>query len=81
MALDCGWEEVQGFRSLDEYKTTLARLTEQVRSGHAARVDLDPTKRWGTAFDEQWFQCRLGGPIWRLVAPDPPFPGIFKPIN
>jgi hypothetical protein len=81
MSSDCGWEEIPGFRSLDDYKRALARLNEQVVAGEAAAVDLNAAERWGTAFDEHWFQCSSSGEIWRLVGPDPPFRGIFKPLR
>lgn len=79
--MPCNWDKVDGFRSLDEYEQTLALLQEQVKSGTAAAVDLDPQKRWGTAFDEHWFRCHADGQVWRLVAPDPPFRGVFKPLR
>ena len=78
--MSCNWEEVAGFESLDEYEQTRALLEEQVKSGAALPVDLDRQKRWGTAFDEHWFKCNRDGQVWRLVAPDPPFRGVFKPV-
>jgi hypothetical protein len=81
VASKCGWDEINGFRSLDEYEQSLERLNEQIRSGEARSIALDPNKRWGTAFDERWFQCSSNGEVWRLVAPDPPFRGIFKPLG
>ncbi len=80
MALDCDWEQVDSFRSLKEYERLLGRIREQVRSGLVEAVELDPKKRWGTSFDERWYKCRQHGDVWRLVAPDPPFKGIFKAI-
>lgn len=29
---------------------------------------------------ERWFK-NLEGSVWRLVSPDPPFPGCWEPIN
>lgn len=80
MASDCGWEEVNGFRSLKEYERLLDRIRQQVSSGLAEAVELDPKRRWGTSFEECWFRCGPQGDVWRLVAPDPPFRGIFKVI-
>ena len=81
MPSDCGWSEIDAFRSLKDYEEHLNHINEQVSSGSAKSVELDPKQRWGTAFDERWFTCGDGSTIWRLVAPDPPFRGIFKVLR
>jgi hypothetical protein len=77
---DCGWEQVDSFRSLKEYEGLLDRIRQQVNSGSALAVELDAKRRWGTSFEERWFRCGHHGDVWRLVAPDPPFHGVFKPV-
>jgi len=55
-------------------------VNQQVEFGLARRVPLDPQRAWGTAWDEHWYECVSTGEIWRLVAPDPPFRGVFKKV-
>lgn len=30
--------------------------------------------------DESWFKCQVCGQMWRLVAPDPPFIGMWARV-
>jgi hypothetical protein len=30
---------------------------------------------------EYWFQCKKCEKIWRLLRPDPPFAGIWEPVD
>jgi len=76
----CNWVTVDAFRSLAEYKKLLSELEAGVAAGLVEQVPADPAKGWGTAFKEQWFRCLGDHEIWRLVAPDPPFPGVFDRI-
>ena len=81
MGSPCDWESVDRFKSLADYEQLLAKITEQVANGRARVVAVDPDKGWGTAWDEHWYQCTDKNEIWRLVAPDPPFRGIFKKVG
>jgi hypothetical protein len=76
---DCEWVVIDGFNSDEEYERFLARIREQVQFGVAKEVRV--AKRYsGVDWDERWFQCLSGKATWRLVAPDPPFHGVFKPV-
>jgi hypothetical protein len=77
---DCGWEAIDAFKSLDDYKQFLSRLEDDVAVGRAKGVPVDPTKSWGNAWRERWYQCNGEDRIWRLVPPDGPFPGVFELI-
>ena len=77
----CDWKSVDRFKSLADYEQMLAKITEHVANGTARVVAVDPDKAWGTAWDEHWYQCAGNNEIWRLVAPDPPFRGIFKKVE
>ena len=79
MSPDCEWVVVDGFNSDEEYERFLARIREQVQSGVAKEVRVAKPYS-GVDWDERWFQCRSGKATWRLVAPDPPFHGVFKPV-
>ena len=81
MANGCGWQPVVHFGSLQEYEDLLKSIGAQVASGAASDKALDSTRAWGSAWDEKWFQCVETGEVWRLVGPDPPFRGIFKPLE
>ena len=76
----CDWATIEAFTSLREFRNLLARLEADVREGRASQVPVAPAKGWGTAFKERWFKCGDSPDIWRLVAPDPPFPGVFDRI-
>jgi hypothetical protein len=74
----CGWEPIKAFDSLNQYKEFLANLEEAVAAGNAQSVPVDPIEGWGSAWKERWFECKADHRTWRLVAPDPPFPGVFE---
>lgn len=81
MANACDWEPVDRFKSLVDYEQFLSWLNRQVTEGRAAAVPVDPARGWGNAWDENWYRCDGDGEVWRLVGPDPPFRGIFKPVE
>ncbi len=74
---DCSWTTVEAFDSMAQYRALVGRLESEVAEGRAQQVPLDPSKAWGNTFKERWFKCVATGGTWRLVAPDPPFPGVF----
>jgi hypothetical protein len=73
----CDWETIEAFDSLNHYKEFLAKLEAEVAAGKAQALKVDSSKGWGSAWKERWFECKADHRIWRLVAPDPPFPGVF----
>lgn len=79
MATTCEWEVIEGFRSDGEYQRLLALIDEQIRSGLAKEVRVAKPYS-GVDWDEHWFVCGATRETWRLVAPDPPFDGVFKPV-
>jgi hypothetical protein len=81
MEMNCGWEPVDGFESLAEYERLRSRLTEQIQAGVASKKRISWGRGWGTAWDESWYRCKETRETWRLIAPDPPFRGIFKPVK
>jgi hypothetical protein len=76
---DCEWTVIEGFRSDDEYERLHAQILDQVRLGLAKE---EPVKKRysGIDWDEHWYRCGVTKQTWRLVAPDPPFNGLFKPV-
>jgi hypothetical protein len=77
---DCGWNAIEGFGSDIEYERFRARILEQVQSG-LAKEERVKTPYSGIDWDEHWYQCAASKQTWRLVAPDPPFNGIFEPVD
>jgi len=70
------WPEVHGFRSPNEF----ARLAGALEaSPDVTETAVEVPYCGSPRFTERWFV--LGdGTAWRLVAPDPPFRGVFEPI-
>jgi hypothetical protein len=77
---DCGWTVIDGFGSDVEYERFRARILEQVES-ELAKEERVKTRYSGIDWDEHWYRCAASKQIWRLVAPDPPFNGVFEPVD
>jgi hypothetical protein len=77
----CDWEPIDRFQSLAHYEKFLSWINEQVADGRVTVVPLDQQKAWGSAWDEHWYRCNADREVWRLVAPDPPFRGVFKRLE
>jgi hypothetical protein len=80
MASDCGWKRVDHFESLAEYEETKALITAQVKGGLAQERRVAKPYSGLETLDERWYKCSVTKEVWRLVAPDPPFPGVFEPV-
>jgi len=78
MATDCGWVAVVAFSSFEDYERLRRSITGQVKGGEAEERRVRKPYSGLETLDEHWYRCRATGDIWRLVAPDPPFPGIFE---
>ena len=76
----CEWEPVREFGSSREYERFQQRMEDQVASGLAARVPVQSPYSGSSLWEEHWYECLSDRQVWRLVAPDPPFKGIFKPV-
>ena len=76
---DCGWKVIEGFDGEDDYDRLKAEIRKQVDAGRATE---EPVRKpySGVDWDEHWYRCRSTRSTWRLVAPDPPFRGLFKPV-
>jgi hypothetical protein len=75
------WEEIRGFTSPGEYRRFLRYIEEQVSSGAARERPADAQYGKGMIFGGRWFQDVETGTVWRLVPPDPPFQGIWEPVE
>jgi hypothetical protein len=70
---------IEGFDSQEAFDELNRRVSEQVRSG-LAKEERVRKPYSGVEWDEHWYRCVSTKETWRLVAPDPPFKGVFKPI-
>jgi hypothetical protein len=74
------WEEIYGFDTLGEYKRFCTYIEEQVTSGVARERIPDPDYEKGKIFGGRWFEDVETKEIWRLVAPDFPFKGVWEKV-
>ncbi|HYS86055.1 MAG TPA: hypothetical protein VEN78_13790 [Bradyrhizobium sp.] len=77
----CGWELVDGFGSVADYERLRDSLNEQLRLGQAEERRVSKPYSGLTTLNERWIKCKSTGDTWRLIAPDPPFPGIFEKVS
>jgi hypothetical protein len=75
------WEEIHGFSSPREYARFVKYIEDQVLEGVAIERDADRRYGRGMIFGGRWFEHIETQEIWRLVAPDFPFRGLWEPIN
>jgi hypothetical protein len=75
------WEEIDGFQSPGEFNSFVQYIENQVNSGLADEVDLDPDYGKDEIYGGRWFRNRETEEIWRLVPPDFPFTGLWEPIR
>ena len=76
---DCNWTVIEGFRSDEDYEQFRARIIDQVKSGLVTEERVGKPYS-GIDWDEHWYRCAATKKTWRLVAPDPPFNGLFEPV-
>jgi hypothetical protein len=80
MSNPCDWEEASHFNSYAHYERVLSFINEQVATGVAKPVKVRKPYSGLETLNEHWYQCLASKQTWRLVAPDPPFKGIFEPV-
>jgi hypothetical protein len=74
------WEEIHGFDSPGEYTRFAKYIEGQVSAGLARERDVDPRYERGMIFGGRWFEDIETREVWRLVAPDFPFRGVWEPV-
>ncbi|EQA38899.1 hypothetical protein LEP1GSC047_0209 [Leptospira inadai serovar Lyme str. 10] len=78
----CGFlEEIQGFFSPIEYEDFRAYLKSQVENGNLVPVISNKLYEKGKIFGGEWYKCNTCHEIWRLVAPDFPFTGLWEKVE
>jgi hypothetical protein len=76
---DCDWKVIESFGSDEEFERFRKRILVQVESG-LVQEERVRNRYSGIDWDEHWYRCATSKQTWRLVAPDPPFNGIFEPV-
>lgn len=74
------WEEIRGFNPPKEYAQFVRYIEGQVFAGVAREREADPHYGKGMIFGGRWFEDIETREVWRLVAPDFPFRGLWEPI-
>jgi hypothetical protein len=74
------WEEIDAFASPGEYERFVEYIEGHVSSGIAKELPADPEYGKGMLYGGRWFQDVESGAVWRLIAPDPPFRGLWEPV-
>lgn len=71
---------IRSFESPGEYKKFCAYIAELVASNLLAETDADPDYGPGEVYGGRWFKDRSTNEVWRLVAPDYPFKGVWERV-
>ena len=74
------WEEIHGFNSPEEYTRFVRYIEDQVVMGVAREREAHRQYGKGMIFGGRWFEDIETHEVWRLVAPDFPFRGLWEPI-
>lgn len=73
------WDEIHGFESLHEFERFVQWIASSKSDGTLVEVPVDTPYSGSPLFDERWFRARSGR-LWRVVAPEPPFRGVFDRV-
>lgn len=76
----CPWEKINGFQSPREFERFKQWISEQVDLEKAQEISVN-SKLKGPYWHQRWFKHNQSGIVWRLVEPEPPFTGVFEPVN
>lgn len=79
---NCNWEAIHGFNSPGEYLRFCSWLESQIQSEMVEEIPVVPTKTMMPfGFEEKWFKCKASGEVWRRVAPEFPFRGLWDEVE
>jgi hypothetical protein len=75
-----GWEEIHGFATPGEFRRFLIWIADAIGDGSLVEVAVVDRYSGSEMFEERWFAAN-SGQVWRLVAPEPPFLGVFLMVD
>jgi hypothetical protein len=79
---NCNWEAIHGFVSPGEFQRFCAWLEAQIQSGAVDEIEVNKeNSSMPFGFEEKWFRCKSSGEVWRRVAPEFPFRGLWEAID
>jgi len=82
MKNDCSeWVEIDAFRSRREYEFLVNWLDSLISQGIVLEVEVTQPYANSRLFDERWLLCLATNEVWRFVAPEPPFKGLFERVD
>ena len=74
------WDEIHGFASPEEFERFKRWIASALGEAALVEIQIETPYSGSLMFDEHWYQATAGS-IWRLVAPDPPFRGVFERVR
>ncbi len=74
------WEEIHGFQYPKEYDSFVQWIDGHVQNGGVKEIPARDQEKHAT-LKERWFQCGECSSVWRLVAHDFPFEGLFSKVD
>lgn len=75
------WEEIHGFNGPKEYERFVKYIEKQIETKVAEEILPDPNYSKGEIYGGRWFKDLETGEIWRLIAPDIPFKGLWELVK
>jgi len=76
----CVWEEIRGFSSVSEYECFVKYISNQTTNGFVVEIEADPRYGKGELYGGRWFKDKESNEVWRLIAPDFPFRGLWEKV-
>ena len=78
----CHWEEIHGFESPGEFDRFYTWLSAQIDVGVTQNIPVKkPSADLICGLEERWYLCVCSGEVWRLVLPQSPFRGEWRPLT
>ena len=71
---------INGFADELSYRAFLADLVDAADRGEYREIPPDPDYGPRMIYGGRWFEHRQSGQIWRLVAPQAPFMGLWERV-
>jgi hypothetical protein len=73
------WDEIHGFATPREYERFRAWIDNAIRERRLVEIPVASPYSGSRMFEEHWYRTPRGA-IWRVVAPEPPFRGVFERV-
>ncbi len=73
------WEEIHGFATPGEFERFRIWIGTRLDEAAIVEVPVEEPYSGSPMFNEHWYQG-ADGSVWRLVAPEPPFRGVFERV-